>query len=61
MPIEIKELIVRAIVGNAGQHSDKTKSGGDGCKDCEEEDKKRQQMQETMEQFKQMMLDNKER
>ncbi len=57
MPIEIKELIVRAVIGSADMQSAKKGShnnGGDGPKEM-------QQMAEMLDQMKQMMLDHKER
>jgi|GEM_PF-2871937 len=56
MPIEIKELIVRAIVGNSDVDSNKK-----GRRKSKMDHKERHKMAEMLEQMKQMMLDHKER
>lgn len=57
MPIEIKELIVRAVIGSADMQSAKKGTHNNGG----DESKEMQQMAEMLDQMKQMMLDHKER
>lgn len=57
MPIEIKELIVRAVVGN----SDQLSSGKKNKSASRDDSKENMQLAEALEQMKQMMLDHKER
>jgi hypothetical protein len=57
MPIEIKELIVRAVIGGADMDSAKKGSRKKGGQDPKE----LQHVAEMLDQMKQMMLDHKER